>query len=357
MLSIAQRPTLPSRQRRASSTTGRFRTHPGSGAGGADMSDGLRYILVMKPILTYLDNNVLSKLAAGMLPYLFEQLTSQNLVGCYSIAGIIDSLNAEKREEIVAVLDELRCIFLEQSPDTRQVIPTGHSAELTFESYGAYLQNFDAMLKAQDELNLHGLAGSTAISLQEIESDFTRAFDELIELHNGPNSPNYETLKRSYMSALNVEHHVAEDESRVKILHEFFPSGFHPNAIRPPNIIDQFAQRVPQSIRAKFESLFCGSDSLYDDCFCSAMNLSQLGFGRDRRVRNSSALKARKGARSDNIDYHHIAYGLHADLFMTADKASAKRAYAIKEFHSLQCDVVLIGSDDLCFTLDDETWM
>ncbi len=302
-------------------------------------------------MLVYLDNNVLSEMADGKFPAVIEALRSTRVNLAYSQATFWDARKREDRGyNLACLLDRFPNSFLGPQDDGGLAVVPECSPFLAYRHAETRTEQLETILDVQRDILLHASDGELSPDLAAVEGALSEGIDGL-NVSDGERK----RLKREYLEALMVERSAKEVRSRMR--NDFFPKDLHVNGIRPPNIVAKISGQFPKKVREKFLSLFSAEGGSFTDLYLGAKLLTYFGFGRKKALIGKNKKRAQSEAASDLLDYQHVSVGLHCSVFITCDRATAKRAYALKEFYGLECEVVLAKPDSQdCFLFDGETW-
>lgn len=126
----------------------------------------------------------------------------------------------------------------------------------------------------------------------------------------------------------------------------------------PPKIIEQILNRMSDKDKKEFSSILALDPVTLTGVVESAIMLSFLGFGRDKKLLRPDDAIVMKAARSETHDSQHISFGLRCCAFGTSDKGAAIKAYALAEYYGLTSEVIYAPhGEPYAYTLDENNWI
>jgi len=305
---------------------------------------------VPEPVYFYLDTDVVSRLADGLLPNLKSMLTSEKCLPVYSSILLSESFGKPKFDAKIGFLDEINAhrIVVEDHESSDAKIYDERASEIrNWASEGNIADGIERVL---DRFSLFAHGSKSGPSLRQVSQEFENEILEILE-HLFSLSDDLPTETERGLKNLTqylVRSVKFDGEATSKSNHlemeRYVQNYTSVGSITPPNIVQKISQRLPSSQQGEFLKLFGAKTPNVGKLVETAALLGMVGFNRDKNIGKKESSKSMRAARSDRHDVQHIAYGLVCHAFFTGDRRSARKAFVLAEYFGLGCVIVFVDS-------------
>jgi hypothetical protein len=126
--------------------------------------------------------------------------------------------------------------------------------------------------------------------------------------------------------------------------------------LRPPRIIEQIINNTDEAERPGLRGVLAMQVITFGALIERALMLADLGFARERSIYGTDEIKSLGGSRSESFDVQHIALALCCGLFVTSDRRSAKKFYALSEYYGIGAAVIHFAPDGEAILIGEHHW-
>ena len=115
--------------------------------------------------------------------------------------------------------------------------------------------------------------------------------------------------------------------------------------IRPPNVVAKILEKVGKPVREAASEFFRPIEDVTkarERISIAGIMLVALGFCKDKRIGNPVESESKRGARSQFVDFGHIATAAGCSAFITGDKDCARLAFSLYEHFQVNSFVMFL---------------
>ena len=222
--------------------------------------------------------------------------------------------------------------------------------------------DINEFLNALDEFSLFAHGSKSQKGIENIDRKFRQAISSLIDdLGNelrefSPSAAQMisEACKNIFDSPMfEKPKHIEElQENPDQVLEDLK----HISSIQPPEVLRRILELCPSEMKDSLNDVFNSAKQSFSNLSIAAALVGLLGFNNDKRIQKANYALALKGAKSERNDVQHIAFALACDAFITIDKRSARKHYALSEYLDLSSNTLFVSSKGKVQLLSDEYW-
>jgi hypothetical protein len=310
----------------------------------------------------YLDTDVVSRLADGLLPNLVTVLSSKKIVPVYSSVLLSESFGKPKFDKKVNFLDNIEAhrIEVDDHECSDAKVYDERASEVRNRTSNDGIANGIERVLDRFSLFAHGSKSGPSMDQvsREFEGEIRGILEYLFSLSEELPAESKMALKKLTQSVVRGENSYgkATSESNRRELEKYISNYASVSSIKPPNVIQKISQRVPADQRKEFLKLFGITPPSFSTLIEAAAVLGVMGFNRDKDIGKEANAKSMRAACSDRHDVQHIAHGLICHAFVTGDRRSARKAFALVEFFGLGCVVAFVEPCGQIYCVSEKYW-